>query len=107
MHSLRHWISGASMEDFPLLCRCLETGQAVCAGDGGHGKQDGFQHSSWRYMVLPVRRSVEGYVFLCVDNPREHFLSIALALVLMRFLRREKKRLENAKINDSTAQMFL
>ena len=107
MHSLRHWPSGASFEDFPLLRRCVETGQAVCAGTGAQeNKKSGTHHSYWRYMMLPIRRSDEICTFLCIDNPREHFLSISLAAVLMQFLLHEQSRFEKVNTRENTRHVY-
>ena len=92
-HSIQHAMSGARIDRFPLLQRCIEERAPVFLSREGAAAAKGKTGvEPWYFTVFPLidREILLG--FLCIENAREHPADAALFSILIPYLLRERER---------------
>lgn len=87
--SIQVSFSGMSVKDFPVLARCREEQAPIFLSRQTPSEASG---ESWKFMMIPLSMKEPASAFLCIENARVKSTEIALPVMLIPYILREKQR---------------
>lgn len=92
-HSILRAVSNVSVEQFPLVKRCIEERAPVFLSKKGiETGQNGENPTGWHFTIFPLIEHEELEGFLCIENSKVHPADAALFSVLIPYILRERER---------------
>ncbi len=94
-HSILRQLAGTSIEKMPMLKRALIAARPIVMNNQGvyqREEQQKDDENPWCFIIIPIIIDSKTQGFLCIENPSEHRMDVALPYAVIPILLHERAR---------------